>query len=535
MTFLLKAQVKHGAAADLFGTIPTEVHVKGHLRADTHGARFVLPYVGVRHKAPAKPLPEVDLPLFVVRAPPPPPPEPLLIITPEPPAPSEPLLVIKRKAQSGKLRDAADKIIAAANESLGRDRQANTRKRVQQAASSIADAQRDERIGQTMRNLADAIEAGEAKALAGITSRAAVEALDEQAREARVRRWRNEGQGHQRWEEIHAQPIGPDDVAAAVLPVPQLYRHTARGLSESGAVLGVPVPAWLDGIGEDDRFRPTEGQIEELKTLIAGLEPKVQKYAKDYSSDYKIRNAANHARWDIRTVRELITKRNRFAKMGINSDEDMRAALAEYIQHRGGLKRENPITKMERDLVGKRPGIDFFPTPPTLAKRMVELAGITPGMHVLEPSAGKGDIADALKEAGAKVDALEISSMLRPILEAKGHHLAGSDFMAFGVSDPAQRYDAVVMNPPWSGGADVRHVMRAWDMVKPGGRLVALMSVHASFASDNQSKQFRDWLEAHGASTEKLPSEAFKSQWMPGGIASWLVSVDKPADRAGEA
>jgi hypothetical protein len=47
-------------------------------------------------------------------------------------------------------------------------------------------------------------------------------------------------------------------------------------------------------------------------------------------------------------------------------------------------------------------------------------------MRVLEPSAGSGNIADAARAAGAKVDAVEISSQLRELLEAKKHDVVAT-------------------------------------------------------------------------------------------------------------
>jgi precorrin-6B methylase 2 len=115
------------------------------------------------------------------------------------------------------------------------------------------------------------------------------------------------------------------------------------------------------------------------------------------------------------------------------------------------------------------------------------------------------------------------------VIEAKGHTLVGTDFEAF---DAPEQYDAIVMNPPWSGGADVRHVMRAYGMLKPGGRLVALMSMHPSFAQDKASQAFRGWMEGLGGSSQKIPASDFASQWMSGGIPSWLVRVEKPMTKA---
>jgi phospholipid N-methyltransferase len=62
----------------------------------------------------------------------------------------------------------------------------------------------------------------------------------------------------------------------------------------------------------------------------------------------------------------------------------------------------------EAKLIGmKLPG--FFPTPRPVISRMLELAEIKDGDRVLEPSAGKGDILDMIREQhpDASVTAIE--------------------------------------------------------------------------------------------------------------------------------
>lgn len=78
----------------------------------------------------------------------------------------------------------------------------------------------------------------------------------------------------------------------------------------------------------------------------------------------------------------------------------------------------------------KEIGNDFFPTPKETAQRMVAEAGIEPGMKVLEPSAGNGNIAEVIRAAGVNPDVVEQSPRLREILEAKGFNVVERDFMA---------------------------------------------------------------------------------------------------------
>jgi 16S rRNA (adenine1518-N6/adenine1519-N6)-dimethyltransferase len=53
---------------------------------------------------------------------------------------------------------------------------------------------------------------------------------------------------------------------------------------------------------------------------------------------------------------------------------------------------------------------------PSLARRIVELAGVRPGSRVLEVGAGLGSLTMALAEAGADVVALEVDPKLVPAL-----------------------------------------------------------------------------------------------------------------------
>ncbi len=46
---------------------------------------------------------------------------------------------------------------------------------------------------------------------------------------------------------------------------------------------------------------------------------------------------------------------------------------------------------------------------------------------------------------------------------------------------PVQYYSRVIMNPPFSHGQDIRHILRAFSLLRPGGVLVAVcLNGHAS-------------------------------------------------------
>lgn len=166
----------------------------------------------------------------------------------------------------------------------------------------------------------------------------------------------------------------------------------------------------------------------------------------------------------------------------------------------------------------------YFPTPPSLVREVIERAAIHPGSRVLEPSAGRGDLALAARNAGATVDTVEKNQRLQEILALRGFRVIGNDCMELPMT-PA--YDVVVMNPPFERGQDAVHVMQMYQLLKPGGKLVAIMSEGPFFRGDKKSTVFRAWLESvHGWSESR--EAAFKTALRSTGVRVRVVEVEKP-------
>lgn len=116
-------------------------------------------------------------------------------------------------------------------------------------------------------------------------------------------------------------------------------------------------------------------------------------------------------------------------------------------------------------------------------------------MTVLEPSAGIGTIADKAKNAGAKVEVVEYAPSLAEHLEKKGHDVIGNDFMELPTD---RKYDRIIMNPPFERLQDAEHVMKAYEHLKPGGKIVAITSESPFFSSAKKAEDFRNWLDSVG-------------------------------------
>jgi len=153
---------------------------------------------------------------------------------------------------------------------------------------------------------------------------------------------------------------------------------------------------------------------------------------------------------------------------------------------------------------------NFFPSPPAVVERLMELADVRQGMRVLEPSAGKGAIAYACADAGATVDCYEL-------MEANFVALAGDmrlgfvRHMDFLAQAPEANYERVVMNPPFAKQADIKHVLHALRFLKPGGLLVSVMAGSVVFRDNKLTQDFRDLIRERGGDIEALPEGAFKA------------------------
>ena len=170
------------------------------------------------------------------------------------------------------------------------------------------------------------------------------------------------------------------------------------------------------------------------------------------------------------------------------------------------------IAQLEAELVGcKIRG--FFPTPRVIIDRMIELAEVNIDYpSILEPSAGKGDIADVLREKypQAELEVCETNESLAKILKLKGYKTRWGDFMQY-FTPPGGAADYIFMNPPFERLQDIDHVKHAYySHLKPGGIIVAIMSEACFFRRDKKAAEFREWLDGIGAYDEKLDPGSFK-------------------------
>lgn len=191
-------------------------------------------------------------------------------------------------------------------------------------------------------------------------------------------------------------------------------------------------------------------------------------------------------------------------------------------------------------------GVDipgFFPTPADLARDMVRLANIGPGDDVLEPSAGIGSIAEEIRAAhpDADVTCVEVNHTLANIVMYKGFSIVRDDFLEWSksldVALAGRCFDAIVMNPPFERGQDAEHILAAWQLLKPGGRLVALCAGNALEKSGKKYEALQALFESedlhcNGSRYQNFIPDAFagSDSFRRTGTSVNLIMMQKPLE-----
>lgn len=178
----------------------------------------------------------------------------------------------------------------------------------------------------------------------------------------------------------------------------------------------------------------------------------------------------------------------------------------------------------------------FYPTPPAVITAMLRNTYIERDARVLEPSAGDGAIVREVLKTGARVDAVEVHpTRVAALRGIQRNHPNGARLNVqeanFLHVPAAPIYDYVVMNPPFCGTHWMAHVRHAFDFLKPGGMLHAVLPVSAELGTSAKHEAFRAWaatlrMRYAGSPFSDLPAESFA----PSGtrVSTVVFCVGKP-------
>jgi len=176
-----------------------------------------------------------------------------------------------------------------------------------------------------------------------------------------------------------------------------------------------------------------------------------------------------------------------------------------------GVPKEDPDLETTEGALSKE--LQFYPTPAAVAEGITkDLYWLDSSHRVLEPSAGDGRIVEALlKHTEAQIDAVEVHpGRCQAIPQDRRVHVTEANFFHMF---PVEKYDFVVMNPPFYGTHWMEHVIHAFKFLKPGGTLKAILPVTAELGESRKHKAFRKWAAQHtrygNREIRDLPAESF--------------------------
>lgn len=225
---------------------------------------------------------------------------------------------------------------------------------------------------------------------------------------------------------------------------------------------------------------------------------------------------------------------------------------------------------------------EFYPTPPELIGRMLSRVVATDYRYILEPSAGKGDLAKFFQiyynewedkhniwrwyfketndaevdykdskfinkvieltlnkflktqnseqpnwkyiSSNVDVDCVEIDQNLKYILEGKGLRVVDRDFLKF---ETEKKYDLIIMNPPFSNGDE--HLLKAIELQERfGGRIICLLNAETiKNPYSNKRKQLIQLLNKYNAEIEYI-EDAFKKAERKTDVEIALIDISIP-------
>lgn len=178
---------------------------------------------------------------------------------------------------------------------------------------------------------------------------------------------------------------------------------------------------------------------------------------------------------------------------------------------------------------------DFYPTPERVIDKMLDGLEWKMIHTVLEPSAGKGNIVEALRKKQKfnnkwlttielDIDCIESDENLRAVLKEKNIRVVHDDFLTY---DTMKEYDLIVMNPPFSNGC--KHLLKALELQRRnGGAVVCLLNAETlKNECNNERAMLNRMLREYNADIQYI-QDAFTDAERKTDVEVALVKVKLP-------
>ena len=163
----------------------------------------------------------------------------------------------------------------------------------------------------------------------------------------------------------------------------------------------------------------------------------------------------------------------------------------------------------EGENINLKKQFQFFETPGNVQLIMQDYIS-SPNLEALEPSAGKGALIGRLPKK-YNVTYCELNPECVKSIEEQDFpdtEFAAFDFMDYSTDN---KFGLVFANPPFTKGQYCDHIIKMFDHLVSGGRIVTVAPIGFTFAKNGKQKKFKEWLETKEHIIIDLPENAFKS------------------------
>lgn len=478
-----------------------------------------------------------------------------------------------------RLNEMADTLEERAQESLNRDRKANTAKRAGDAARAEGQARREIAMAETMRNIAKRIESGEAKFLDQIRTKAQIEMLDSFIKSGQDKAIREATKGdYLDYLKQQGRSLAKSDAGFAEYPSYTAFRsdlaRLGRELEEIDGTkkLGAQLTkiandvttaylkfakANLHKISTFGKKNSSTGEVTGYATFgtrdaalaaisrsgykgkatvvsftrgehLVVMGPEMAKEAGLWEGDNdKLINLPIDLGETLVAKNKTIGKRNRISvPWTFDAAHEKRTRLASM-----GIETAPEFRAALREYVDVKQPLKEADKIKELERAMVGRKN--DGMDFFPTPAGvsqemieTADIQDGMTVLEPSAGMGHIADQIREagyepdVVEMSNDRKELLEAKGYKVAgrdfmDVTGKYDRIIMNPPFSDRRDAQHVQHAFTLLNPGGRIVAIMGEGVFFGQDKKAVAFRDWLDDVGGTSEKLGTGTFLDPSLP--------------------
>jgi hypothetical protein len=245
-------------------------------------------------------------------------------------------------------------------------------------------------------------------------------------------------------------------------------------------VKGLPKRIIVGSVGYSDSYG--RQKLRDMFNALAAYRGEPLTEYKEFDELDKLHSSFS-AKSGVVTIRGIEIKKylngNAHVMFDKASLRDINKALAEfYGDVLPDTTDEKPAKKQASTAISK--DLQYYATPAKVIDDILRHKfSSLKGKRGLEPSCGDGRILAAMRRMGCtNLIGVEVDYSRAVLARANGFKVVHGNFLDTAAD---QKFDIIVMNPPFYGKHYAKHVLHAWSLLAPGGTLIAILPATARY------------------------------------------------------